>query len=1411
MAPTWPDGATLSISNEQADRLTVQWPAATDDTLVTGYRISVNGIESVTVAGNNSSAIVLPLDSATQYTLSVRAEDAAGNLSVQLKGLGTTADETAPNWATDATLAVGMVTETTAALSWTAATDNVNVTAYRILDGDAVLMEVSAVSATVTDLDAWTHYTLQVRAVDAAGNVSAGGPKAGFQTTDETAPAFDDGAAIQSTNVTPNSLTLTWPQATDNVGISGYEVLRDLVVVAQTSGTIRTATVDSLSPGTEYTFGVRASDPAGNHSTTGPTVTVNTADTVAPNWPDGAQLVASNITANSLLLAWPPATDDVAVALYEVQQDGVGVASVSTTQALIEGLSPWTQYNFSVRAKDAVGNISKGKLTTSLQTLDTSAPGWTDGDALLVSNLTDTSLTLSWPQATDDVSVVAYKVYRDNVPIADLDALTITVDVSGLSPWTDYTFRVAAVDQAGNASTTDLSILQKTADESTPTWPAGLLSVSNATPYALSLTWTLAADDVAVTQYTITQNGAEVATVDGTTTSLSVTELSPWTDYDFKVEAADAAGNWSLNGPSASVKTPDTVKPTWPADATLTVSNLQSTSLELSWPAATDDVGIDHYVITVDGGEAVTVDGELTSATVPNLQPAVTILIGLRAVDPAGNGSSELTTTKTTPDGGPPTWVGDELTATAGMTDVYLSWTTATDDVAVTGYRVFQDGQQIAEQANSELLVAGLGPSTEYTFKVEAGDAAGNWSGDGPSATVTTAKAFDPGFRRLTKEQFERTLADTIGPVWEAGWNTLDGYNDGYAHPNYYRDAEVYYARIMEYSGWWAWHKAYPADNHTAAPGEPRGGFRRLDQVVFDGHAGSWLSAIMKIADAAVEKWVGRMMILRACALDNAAGVTNFATTTEVYENCISNFITDFGMRAFRRPLSAEEHASFMAAYNEVGEKYPEEGLNGEKQAARGLRNVMATIWLSPEFLYRVELGDENGKLTAWELASRLSYHFWNTMPDDELFAAAKDGSLLTEEGYQAQVERLAGDPKAERAIDEFYRDYFRVQELKNPFIQDGPYRYHGGPEYSKYGNATGNPVPSMQNELANLGMWFTATNPGTYEDMFRTNLHFLECNPPSWAPDQCYGAGPWSQWSYGIPGCEGKDADGNNSCTGGGWDGVSDPITFPESERAGLLTRLAFLAHDTHIARPIRRGLKIREMLLCDPIPPPENCDVVKPPVLTGLCDDPTKAPDDQTNLIAPCSDDQHCAAGETCKDWDKELTMTVREVVEELTETPGTSCAGCHSTFINGFGHALGHFSSRGQYWDKERLFKTQKKADGSFNYYNLLPEEEWAPIDTEGTAILNGQSVTVDGAHDLADTLVDSGQLEWCWSREYFRFAMGRIEWDVDEDTIENFAQTLRDGATLGDAFKAIAYLPQFKTLYKPPKAQPTGDTP
>ena len=110
-----------------------------------------------------------------------------------------------------------------------------------------------------------------------------------------------------------------------------------------------------------------------------------------------------------------------------------------------------------------------------------------------------------------------------------------------------------------------------------------------------------------------------------------------------------------------------------------------------------------------------------------------------------------------------------------------------------------------------------------------------------------------------------------------------------------------------------------------------------------------------------------------------------------------------------------------------------------------------------------------------------------------------------------------------------------------------------------------------------------------------------------------------------------------------------------------------------------------------------------------------------------------------------------------------------------------------------------------------YNLASEENWVPIDDSGRTFYNGEWVNLNGAHELSDFLVNTGQLEWCWSRQYFRFTMGRTEWDSDAQTIEDMAQTLRDGATLADVYKAVAYLPQFKSLYKPPRADQSGGTP
>ena len=86
------------------------------------------------------------------------------------------------------------------------------------------------------------------------------------------------------------------------------------------------------------------------------------------------------------------------------------------------------------------------------------------------------------------------------------------------------------------------------------------------------------------------------------------------------------------------------------------------------------------------------------------------------------------------------------------------------------------------------------------------------------------------------------------------------------------------------------------------------------------------------------------------------------------------------------------------------------------------------------------------------------------------------------------------------------------------------------------------------------------------------------------------------------------------------------------------------------------------------------------------------------------------------------------------------------------------------------------------------------------TEGETIVNGRIVQFDGAHEAADILVESGRMEWCWSREYFRFALGRTEWADDDESIEEMSRSMRDGATLGDAFRDIAFLPQFRAPFR-----------
>ena len=185
---------------------------------------------------------------------------------------------------------------------------------------------------------------------------------------DTTAPTT---STLTASGTTTSSTNLSWTAATDNVGVTGYDVYQNGAFKASTTTT--SLVVNGLTAATTYNFYVKAKDAAGNVSATSNTVNVTTltpADTTAPTT---STLTATGTTTSSTNLSWTAATDNISVTGYDVYENGVFKTSTTTTSLIVNGLTAATTYNFYVKAKDAAGNTSVASnivtITTSTTTL----------------------------------------------------------------------------------------------------------------------------------------------------------------------------------------------------------------------------------------------------------------------------------------------------------------------------------------------------------------------------------------------------------------------------------------------------------------------------------------------------------------------------------------------------------------------------------------------------------------------------------------------------------------------------------------------------------------------------------------------------------------------------------------------------------------------------------------------------------------------------------------------------------------------------------------------------------------------------------------------------------------------------------------------------------------------------------
>ncbi|HML36422.1 MAG TPA: fibronectin type III domain-containing protein [Bacillota bacterium] len=293
---------------------------------------------------------------------------------------------------------------------------------------------------------------------------------------------------------------------------------------------------------------------------------------------------------------------------------------------------------------------------------DDNAPTWAKDSEITASNVKDTSVTLKWSGAKDDVKVTGYKViYKVDGKEKTKTVTDRTVTVTGLAEDTKYTFTVEARDAAGNWSDDGPSVSVTTADtddedndSDAPYWSGDSAVTATAVNVdSVELKWSGAKDDVKVTGYKV------IYKVDGkektktvTDKTATVTGLTEDTKYTFTVEARDAAGNWSTDGPSVKVTTlaedEDTKAPTWPRDASLTVSQSSSGIVTIVWPEADDNVGVTAYKIYQDGNLIKTVDEDTTNINVKGLKEDTEYTFKVKAADAAGNLSSGLTYSYTT-------------------------------------------------------------------------------------------------------------------------------------------------------------------------------------------------------------------------------------------------------------------------------------------------------------------------------------------------------------------------------------------------------------------------------------------------------------------------------------------------------------------------------------------------------------------------------------------------------------------------------------------------------------------------------------------------------------------------------------------------------------------------------------------
>jgi hypothetical protein len=295
-----------------------------------------------------------------------------------------------------------------------------------------------------------------------------------------------------------------------------------------------------------------------------------------------------------------------------------------------------------------------------------------------------------------------------------------------------------------------------------------------------------------------------------------------------------------------------------------------------------------------------------------------------------------------------------------------------------------------------------------------------------------------------------------------------------------------------------------------------------------------------------------------ATKLDTLLPCTPLPTAAAAQDACAKTFIHSFGKRAFRRPLTTDEESGLVSFYSAQRAANPAD-------FPGAVRLVISAVLMSPQFLYRWEITPKSvlrdGNLVrfnGWEMASRLSYLIWGSMPDDVGFGLAEKNQLSTADQIDAEVKRLLKDPKANGAIADFFSQWLGVYDVKSAAKDTKVYPAFGD-----------DLAGSMMAETAAFAAHQVIEAEGTLGAIFQSSDSFIDANLGK---------------LYGM----------NVTST------TLTPTKLKPTERAGILTEASFLTQHASAdeSNPVKRGKLIADRIICtEPPPPPDVVPQVKAP----------------------------------------------------------------------------------------------------------------------------------------------------------------------------------------------------------------------